>query len=602
MHRRLLARISGLLFVSVSFTAPAPAFYLPQTGYRSETIADTSGQFVLFGGLDIAGDKAYLSAGTNIWAVNLTNGAPAAAGTLPPNVSAGFLRFRDGDLHAAYDQSFAFPFPSRHGVIDGLGAFQDRGGLDGIYDAAVNAAQELFIAANPGTLGAKVFRYQPATTSVVEVIHIGGPSGGLAFDEQDRLYVATQTGGGIVRFTPAQLTAGNLSLADGEPVVNLTASYLAFDHNGLLHAVSGFGNRLAQYDVETGRERRVLAVDGLNNFGIGRIHWDAARRQLLAVYSDFFFNFSSDLHLVRFAASTEGIPGTSSVFRGWAAAYRDFTRPDPDSGGFARDASGASTTSPAAAILGRPASFDPDEWPLGNLLALGNGGSITLEFADAIINGPGPDFAVFENAFDYDGLTFAEFAFVEVATTTNAWARFPVTYHPTNLATPFGPAFAMTDVTGVDGLAGKHALPFGTPFDLDWLRHHPNVTNGLVDLNRIAYVRLTDAVGDGSTTDDFGNPILDPFDSFTSMSDGFDLRGVGVIHLAGVLLAMNDGAPVARWHGYEGRTYQPQVFAAGDWSNLGGPLAGTGAMLEINLPANHAMALFRVEQTIPASP
>lgn len=602
MFRLSLPRISGWLLASFALTSSASAYLDTHPGFRYDSMYDTVGQFVLISGLDADDSAAYVSAGTNIWAVNITNGVAASAGTLPPNVNAGFVRLRDGDLHAAYDQSFAFPFPSRHGIIDSFGDFQDRGGLDGIYDAAVNSQQELFIAANPGSSGAKIFRYDPVTTSAVEIINVGGFSGGIAFDAQDRLYVATQNGNGVLRFTGAQLTAGNLAASDGEMVVFINASYLTVDRHGRLYAVSGFGNRLAQYDPETGHELRVIAVDAENNFGIGRVQWDDTRRQLLAVYSDFFVNYASDLLTIRFSASDEGIPGTSSVFRGWAAAYHNFIRPDPSSGGFARDSVGNVSTSPAAAILGRPVSFDPNAWPLGNLLSLGNGGSITLEFDDVIVNGPGPDFAVFENSLDFDGFTYAEFAFVEVATTTNAWARFPVTYYPTNLAVPFGPEFGLNDVTAVDGLAGKHTLPFGTPFDLDWLRHHPNVTNGLVDLNRIAYVRLVDAVGNGSTTDDFGNPILDPYSGFASPSDGFDLRGVGVIHLAGISMIIENNEPVAEWYGYQGRSYQPQGLTAGDWANIGASITGTGGMHRVTLNSGDNYQVLRIQQEIPASP
>ncbi len=601
MKAAAFARSFGWAIAGLALVSSASANYESQLGYRDSAIADTIGQFVLIGGLDTSGEDAYYSAGTNVWAVSLTGGSTAVIGTLPPNVSAGFLRFRDGDLHASYDQSYAPPFPSRHGVIDLLGDFHDYGGLDGIYDAAVNSSNQMFIAANPGAAGAKIFRFEPATTSVVEIAHIGSFSGGIAFDAQDRLYVATQTGDGIIRFTAAQVAAGGLAISNSAPIVPVTASYLCFDHNGRLYAVSAFGNKLAQYDAETGAELRVIAIDAANGYGIGRIHWDTDRRQLLSVYSD-FNTFDSELLVVRYAESDEGIPGTSSVFRGWAAAWRDFIRPDTNSGGYAQNAAGAPTNTPSAAILGKPASFDPMAFPLGNILSLGNGGSIVLEFEDAIVNKPGPDFAVFENAFVYNGLTFAELAYIEVATTTNAWARFPVTYHPTNLSMPFGPAFALTDVTGVDGLAGKHTVPFGTPFDLEWLRHHPNVTNGLVNLDRIAFIRITDVIGDGSTSDDFGNPILDPYTATTSSTDGFDLRGVGVLNLAGLSLTMGPGGPVASWHTYEGRTYQPQVNTNGTWVDYGLPIPGTGGVIDLALPPSHDVALFRVEQTIPPSP
>ena len=47
----------------------------------------------------------------------------------------------------------------------------------------------------------------------------------------------------------------------------------------------------------------------------------------------------------------------------------------------------------------------------GNVMSLGDSGEVVLTFANPILNGAGPDFAVFENSFADD---YLEFAFVEV--------------------------------------------------------------------------------------------------------------------------------------------------------------------------------------------
>ncbi len=168
-------------------------------------------------------------------------------------------------------------------------------------------------------------------------------------------------------------------------------------------------------------------------------------------------------------------------------------------------------------------------------------GSITLTFQTPIVDGPGPDFAVFENAgtFFTDPYIFAELAFVEVSSDGRVFARFPATslniepddngvLDPNELTVPFGRDFAGIDTTNVDNLAGIHPQGFGTPFDLAELVDVPVVQRFLVDLNNIRYVRLVDIPGNGAFEDWFGNPILDTW--LTTGSGGFDLDAVGIIH------------------------------------------------------------------------
>ena len=106
-------------------------------------------------------------------------------------------------------------------------------------------------------------------------------------------------------------------------------------------------------------------------------------------------------------------------------------------------------------------------------------GQITLTFDRAIINGDGPDFAVFENGFGFDetGNLFAELAYVEVSTDGIDFLRFPSISRTENPVDPIG----VIDPTRVYNLAGKHVnngvvVPddlilnsWGTPFDLDVL-------------------------------------------------------------------------------------------------------------------------------------
>lgn len=188
---------------------------------------------------------------------------------------------------------------------------------------------------------------------------------------------------------------------------------------------------------------------------------------------------------------------------------------------------------------------------LGDLSAseIANGdapGILTAMFPIGIFNGAGHDFAVFENGFAFfdDGGTpidestflFAELAYVDVSSNGIDFARFDstATNEEADLYTPFGRSFAGIDPTNVHNLAGKHAAGFGTPFDLDELSSDPLVTGGLVDLNNIQFVRLTDIPGNGAFLDAQGNPILDTWLT-TGSTGGFDFQlgvgsGIGVIN------------------------------------------------------------------------
>jgi hypothetical protein len=169
-----------------------------------------------------------------------------------------------------------------------------------------------------------------------------------------------------------------------------------------------------------------------------------------------------------------------------------------------------------------PATNDPFD-----VCSLGDGGEITLFFADGIGNGIGDDFAVYENGFFTPGGLFAEFAFVEVSSNGIDFARFLSTsLH----ATPVS-SFASVDPTDYDNLAGDQPLDLGTGFDLAELANHPLVFAGLLNPIDIQYVRLIDVVGDGSRLDGLGQPIFDPY-ATAFASGGFDIDAVGVLNTA----------------------------------------------------------------------
>lgn len=220
-------------------------------------------------------------------------------------------------------------------------------------------------------------------------------------------------------------------------------------------------------------------------------------------------------------APAAGLPGSDAVlhsdsrFVAWATSVVSLTRgprtiADPSLGV-------ASFGAPGNAL--GPAGIDPT-----HVVSLGDGGSITLAFDQPITNGPGFDFAVFENAF---ADVFLELAFVEVSSNGVDFYRFPST-SLTPVAAQID-SFGSIDPTNIDNLAGKHRSGFGTPFDLDDIQ----VDSIAFDASRVRYVRIIDVVGSidplFATTDSVGSVINDPWPTVFA-SGGFDLDGVGVIH------------------------------------------------------------------------
>jgi hypothetical protein len=157
------------------------------------------------------------------------------------------------------------------------------------------------------------------------------------------------------------------------------------------------------------------------------------------------------------------------------------------------------------------------------VVSLGDGGSAVLSFAQPLLNGPGWDFAVFENGFSH---TFLELAFVEVSSDGVNFFRFPSTS-----LTPIDAqvsSFGSVDATHINNLAGKYMANYGTPFDLEELEG----LEGL-DINAISYIKIIDVVGSidpvYATLDAQGMIINDPYPTAFDQG-GFDLDAVGVIH------------------------------------------------------------------------
>ena len=180
------------------------------------------------------------------------------------------------------------------------------------------------------------------------------------------------------------------------------------------------------------------------------------------------------------------------------------------------------------------ASYGSEEDALGKaddtlVVSLGDGGVAVLTFASPIINGEGPDFAVFENPLKWEvdtNLYFLELAFVEVSSDGENYVRFSAV---TNIPeTPQVTSFQCTDPKLIHNFAGKYSPHFGTPFDLEEL---PDTA--ILDKNNITHVRIIDVVGtikpEYATYDSQGHIVNDPWPT-PFESSGFDLDAVGVIH------------------------------------------------------------------------
>jgi len=168
---------------------------------------------------------------------------------------------------------------------------------------------------------------------------------------------------------------------------------------------------------------------------------------------------------------------------------------------------------------GGDASFGAPENALGpatndvyDVFSLGDGGFITFYVAGGIHDGPGDDFAVFENGFYAPGGLYGELAFVEVSSNGVDFVRFPATCLRSTAVAGGG----TIDPTDYHNLAGKHPLNRGTGFDLAEL-----------GLSSVSYVRLVDVIGNGSTFDAAGRKVYDPYPTAYA-SGGFDADALAV--------------------------------------------------------------------------
>lgn len=215
-------------------------------------------------------------------------------------------------------------------------------------------------------------------------------------------------------------------------------------------------------------------------------------------------------------AGTTAISASSNVFVRWATKctiQRGYVNIDTPS-------LGVVTYGDSTLAEGAPDHF---------VVSLGDSGVADLTFPGLIYDGPGADFAVFENGFinpANDSQAFLELAFVEVSSDGVHYTRFPA-QSATQTSSQVAGSGQYMYANQVNNLAGKYGRDYGTPFDLQELAGKPNL-----DINSITHVRIVDVVGSihgHSSYDSSGRVINDPFPT-NFATGGFDLDAVGVIH------------------------------------------------------------------------
>lgn len=179
-----------------------------------------------------------------------------------------------------------------------------------------------------------------------------------------------------------------------------------------------------------------------------------------------------------------------------------------------------------------------------SLVSLGDSGVAVLTFNHPVINGEGPDFAVFENGFANplnDTLAYLELAFVEVSSDGIHYTRFPATCNIQDTAQIDN--FTYSDASFINNLAGKYIAGYGTPFDLDELKDIPGL-----DVNNITHIRIVDVIGSISpqyASYDKNDHIIN--DAYPTLypTGGFDLNAVAVLNNNAATAVNNIGTEAA---------------------------------------------------------
>jgi hypothetical protein len=238
-----------------------------------------------------------------------------------------------------------------------------------------------------------------------------------------------------------------------------------------------------------------------------------------------------------------------------------------------------------------------------HVLTLGNAGDATLAFDVVLTDGPGADFSVFENGFEFSGGVFAEVCFVEVSTNGADFARFPTRYggapgpHGEFAALPYATFAGLSGGAPVRANVVTNSIdPFdpvvsgGESFDLADLENDPLVQSGLVDLAQIHYVRLVDLVA-GQHGDSNGVTIWD-----SGGTSSADMDAVAVIQHTG---NQAPSGPSVDFH-FDSAGYL--ILVVTDPDGLGDITSAGSIAASVNLqsvPIKRLFNFFRLEARTP---
>lgn len=245
--------------------------------------------------------------------------------------------------------------------------------------------------------------------------------------------------------------------------------------------------------------------------------------------------------LVAQYAPQAGVAGSTAMFRGDAAFVRWATGCTVQHGYLNID-------TPSLGMVNYGEDYVATGFPDRAVVSLGDSGVAVLTFPGTLYDGPGADFAIFENGFVNpvnDSQSFMELAFVEVSSDGINYVRFPA-HSLTQTATQVAGVGEYMYANLVDGLAGKYRADYGTPFDLADVAMLPGV-----NVSAITHIRVVDVTGsihEHNSKDITGNIINDPFPT-QFPTGGFDLDAVGAIHYnSGVGVPQVAGAsPIAAY-------------------------------------------------------
>ncbi|QBG48140.1 PEP-CTERM sorting domain-containing protein [Verrucomicrobia bacterium S94] len=266
-----------IIMLSAALLCAGRLFASPIVAHPAQSITElmnSGGTFTTYSGMALGGDTLYFGNFDTVRTYDLgsgTSGVLANVGSAADITAFGMV---GSSLHISQTLSYASPYPSNIGSVDGSGltpvltsGTQLGEATYAVYDAAVYNGSYYF-SANLGvvtngspvsgtTSGTRIYRLDGS--SVTEIADVGDVSGGLTFDENGNLYYAAQTGDGVVRFDAADVSAGGLDLSDATTVVNVTGSSIDFLSTGEMVITTGFGQEMASYDIATGLKTHDIA-------------------------------------------------------------------------------------------------------------------------------------------------------------------------------------------------------------------------------------------------------------------------------------------------------------------------------------------------------